>query len=68
MNVSAPRKLWKTNVVVWTDYPPRGMDPQRLVNDASMNGHVQLGEEFEISNPYDQPDGPPPAAFEDYED
>jgi hypothetical protein len=64
VSTDAPRKLWKTEIVVWTEYQPKGMNPHHLMRDAQMNGHVHVAGEELVSNPYEQDDGPPREAFE----
>jgi hypothetical protein len=63
--MAGPRKLWKTTIVVWSEWDPRNVETINLVREAT-NGDAYISrEEHElISNPYKQPDGPPDGFFE----
>jgi len=65
---TAPRQLWKTEIVVWSEYDPQKVPPGRLVAEAEggtaymTRCHSEL-----ISSPYMQDDGPPESFFGDEE-
>lgn len=54
--MSGPRKLWKTTIVVWSEFDPQGISPVKLISHPDVYWH---GSDSElISGPYKQDDGP----------
>ncbi len=64
--MNAPRKLWKTSIVVWSEYDPQKVPPGRLVVEAeSGDAYMAVCHSELISGPYEQDDGPPESFFGD---
>jgi len=61
----APRKLWKTTIVIWTEEDAQKISPGRLVLLAETgDGYMSRCSSALIDNPYVQEDGPPVEAFQ----
>lgn len=62
--MAAPRRLWKTEIVVWTDYDPTKVPLERLVQEGiSGQGYISKGHSELVADPYAQDDGPPEDFF-----
>lgn len=63
--MAGPRQLWKTEIVVWTDYDPQKVRLERLVQEGvSGTAYISKGHSELVANPYEQDDGPPEDFFE----
>jgi hypothetical protein len=60
-----PRKLWKTTIVVWSEFNPNRVETVSLVREAVDGQAIITKQESElVSDPYSQEDGPPEEFFE----
>jgi len=60
-----PRRLWKTTIVVWSEFDPQRVPEDRLVREA-VDGQaiITKRESVLVSSPYSQDDGPPEDFFD----
>jgi len=67
--MGAPRQLWKTEIVIWTDIDPRKMEVSRLAREGE-SGHGYIGKAHSelVAGWRDDPDGPPEDMFYDPSD
>lgn len=63
--MAGPRKLWKTEIVIWTEVNPCAIPPGRLVQmfENSRDAYMGRCHSELISSPYVQDDGPPEDFF-----
>lgn len=63
--MAGPRKLWKTEIVIWSEFDPQKVPPGRLVSEAEEGvAYMSKCHSEQLSNPYEQDDGPPEEFFE----
>jgi hypothetical protein len=64
--VAGPRKLWKTEIVIWSDFNPTKVPVARLAQEGE-SGSAYIGKAHSelISSPYGMDDSPPEDFFED---
>lgn len=59
-----PRKLWRTEIVIWTEFDPRKVEVSALAREGEVgNGYIAKAHSELVSNPYAQEDGPPEDLF-----
>jgi hypothetical protein len=62
----APRKLWKTEITIWTNYNPTKVPVSRLAQEGESGaGYIARAHSELISSPCMQDDGPPEDFFDD---
>jgi len=62
--MAGPRQLWKTEIVIWTDYDPQKVPLSRLVAEGEGGtAYISKGHSELVASPYQQDDGPPEDFF-----
>lgn len=63
--MAGPRKLWKTTIVVWSEFDPQKVETDRLIREATDGQAIITKQHAElVSDPYSQEDGPPEYFFD----
>ena len=63
--MAGPRKLWKTEITIWTEWDPRKTEVSHLARAGeSGDGYITKAHSELISSPYVQDDGPPEDFFD----
>jgi len=63
--MAGPRKLWKTTIVVWSEFDPQKLEMVNLIREATDGQAIITKQDAElVSDPYSQEDGPPEEFFE----
>ena len=61
-----PRKLWRTEIVIWSSVNPCSIPPGRLVQmyENGQDAYMSKCHSEQVASPYIQEDGPPEEFFE----
>lgn len=63
--MAGPRKLWRTEITIWTSWDPRKAEVSALARAGeSGDGYITKAHSELISSPYVQDDGPPEDFFD----
>jgi len=67
--MAGPRKLWKTTVVIWSEFDPQTVEIDRLISEG-IGGEAYISKQHAelVSDPYSQEDGPPEDFFDSGDD
>ena len=63
--MAGPRKLWKTEITVWSEFDPQKIEASALVREAEQgDAIITKCEAHHVASPYVQDDGPPESFFD----
>ena len=63
--MAGPRRLWKTEIVIWSAYDPQKIEVSELARDGEQgDAYITKAHSELISSPYVQDDGPPEDFFD----